>query len=135
MEDPNSAGALMSSVNVKYEDPVAGPYVSGVLDGVTLFEKYQEDNRAILLWASMLVDLQHGEPYSISQGYLCVSRVSSNPQQQSVVRSSSRLSGKLFGVSAHVDVPVARKNQIASKARLDRAQLRLMECAELQNGQ
>ncbi|KAG3072103.1 hypothetical protein PI124_g18608 [Phytophthora idaei] len=192
MEDPNSAGALMSSVNVKYEDPVAGPCIellsttpmscsfknavsmlwgmlldkkvlgshagcytmktkqltersakfgysttfdaSGVLDGVTLFEKYQEDNRAILLWASMLVDLQHGELYSISQGYLCVSRVSSNPQQQSVVRSSSRLSGKLFGVSAHVDVPVARKNQIASKARLERAQLRLVECAELQNG-
>ncbi|ETL35277.1 hypothetical protein L916_12565 [Phytophthora nicotianae] len=195
MEDPNLIGALMSSANVKCEDPMVGPCIEllsttplpcnfksavsmlwtmllekkvvgshagsytmktkllsecsaefgysssdipdsfGYFDGVTLFEKHQDDNRAILVWASMLVDLQ-GKPFSLSHGYLCVARPLSNPQQESVVRSSSRLSSTLFGLSAdraQVNTPVARKHKIASKTRLERAQQRLMENAGRQN--
>ncbi|KAG7380578.1 hypothetical protein PHYPSEUDO_007018 [Phytophthora pseudosyringae] len=193
MEDPKSIGRLMSSANVKHEDPLAGPCIEllsstpltcsfrtavpllwsmlldkkvlgpltgrytvktkqltersaefgysanydafGAFEGVTLFEKHQGESWAIMLWGSMVVDLD-GNPFSVSQGFLSVSRLSSNPEQESIVRSSSRLSGKHFGVSddrAHMDTPVARKNMRASKTILERAQLRLMECAEHQN--
>lgn len=101
----------------------------GTLNGVTLFEKSEEEGQTILLWASMMVE-PDGKPFCSSQGYLSVTRLPSNPQQESLVRSSSRLAGKLFGLSGRS--PKARQHLIASKRRLEHAQLRIMERAELQ---
>ncbi|KAL3670639.1 hypothetical protein V7S43_003831 [Phytophthora oleae] len=101
------------------------------LNGVTLFEKSEEESHTIVLWASMMVE-PDGKPFCSSRGYLSVTRLPSNPQQESLVRSSSRLAGKLFGLSGRS--PKTRQHLIASKTRLEHAQLRIMERAELQVG-
>ncbi|POM74396.1 Hypothetical protein PHPALM_8657 [Phytophthora palmivora] len=108
----------------------------GNLRGVTIFEKTQDESGTTLLWASMSVQ-QNGKPFSRCQGCLSVSRLSRNPHAHgSVVRSSSRLCGKSFGLARdnnHKSIPIPGKDLAASKARLERAQLRIMEHAELQD--
>ncbi|KAG6618963.1 uncharacterized protein IUM83_01067 [Phytophthora cinnamomi] len=60
----------------------------GILDGVTLMHKYEEGNRAVLIWTSMMV--QEGNPYFRSQCWVFITRQSSNPEGEAL-RAKSRL--------------------------------------------
>ncbi|GMF09732.1 unnamed protein product [Phytophthora lilii] len=102
------------------------------LDGVTFMAKYEEEQRTTLVWMSMLVP-PSGKLFFRSQGWISVSRQPQNPQNASVVRICSQLSGDHFGVpggNAAVDISKARKHQRLAKARIDRVQQRILERAE-----
>ncbi|KAL4163092.1 hypothetical protein KRP22_015204 [Phytophthora ramorum] len=110
------------------------PNSSGALEGVTLMEKIDDDNRTVLVWTSMMTD-PDGKPCFRSQGWISVMGLPCNPQTESVVRMCSRVSGKQFGVpcdSTEVDFVVARKSQFLAKSRQERVQLRIIEHAELE---
>ncbi|POM62591.1 hypothetical protein PHPALM_28237 [Phytophthora palmivora] len=196
-EDVNSIGAIVCSVNLKYDDPIAGSCIellsstpltcnvksatsmlwkmlldkevfgpksgcytmkmkqitpssaqmgysvsfnvhdaSGAVDGVTLMEKIDKDNRSVLVWTSMMVDPE-GKPFFRSQVWVSVTKHPTNPENESVVRICSRLSGGHFGVpcdnSSEVNIPVARKHQLMAKSRQERVQLKVMTRAEQQD--
>lgn len=107
------------------------PDAPEILEGVTLMRKYEEENRAVLIWTSMMV--QEGNPYFRSQGWVSVTRNPCNPEGEAAVRMCSRVSGVHFGVpcnGSNVDLPVARKHQLFAKSRLERVQLKMLERAE-----
>ncbi|OWY98180.1 hypothetical protein PHMEG_00031113 [Phytophthora megakarya] len=108
---------------------------SGALDGVTLMEKFDEVDRSVVVWTSMMVQ-PDGTPFFKSQVWVSVTKLASNPEKEAVVRICSRISGGHFGFpcdSAEINLPVARKHQIMAKSRQERVQLKIMERAELQN--
>lgn len=117
-----------------YSISLGAPGASGALDGVTLMEKFNEVNRAVFVWTSMMVEAD-GKSFFRSQGWISVTKLPRNPQSESVVRMCSRLSGRHFGVpcdGADVDIPVARNHQFMAKARQECVQMRILERAERQ---
>ncbi|EEY58849.1 uncharacterized protein PITG_11831 [Phytophthora infestans T30-4] len=118
--------------SVKFDSPNA-------VDGVTLMEKFDQNDHALLVWTSMMVEPE-GKPFFTSQGWISVKKLASldqgNPDGESVVRMYSRLAGRNFGIqcdSDKVDIPVARKHQLMAKSRQERVQLKILEQAELQS--
>ncbi|KAF1787136.1 hypothetical protein GQ600_9076 [Phytophthora cactorum] len=126
MEDPNSAGALMRLSKRQ----IRGSRSWAIrIRGSQRCHAVREISRRQPSYSTVGIDVGRSTWGAVFHlpGIFSVSRVSSNPQQQSVVRSSTRLSGKLFGVSAHLDVPL--RERIISLRRQDSnvAQLRLMD--------
>jgi hypothetical protein len=97
------------------------------LDGVTLMEKRQEEGCATLLWTSMMVE-HDGKPHFRSQGWISVTRLPSNPREETFIRSCSRISGRHFG--APFDVGTARNHLVVARSRMERVQQRIQDRAE-----
>ncbi|KAL3670640.1 hypothetical protein V7S43_003832 [Phytophthora oleae] len=117
-----------TTANFGYSVDFNASDASGNVDGVTLMEKLEDKGRSLLVWTSMMVELD-GKPFFRSQGWISVTKIPGK-DEECIVRMCSRLAGRHLGVqcdSDKVDVPVARKHQFMAKSRQERVQLKILE--------